>query len=353
MDPRTEAPQLQEGPQRRADALERSKLHEDIAAYATGMSTNEEVAGEALSHALLAADKVVVLGCADVSAFMASAADLPQGHPIAPIAPSGTGLARDTDPTMMATSAPSTEGPGARSLARGGGTLVGPPRLQGDREEWGRLPPHEWHWAAILCVWHKVEGVFLKHRVSIAACVVAVGVCVANALAFSSGVVPVFASEPLSGWAALAVAGAVALAAWSSLCGSPRCDKASTSFWSQSGSDHQQRQQRQKQPQRPLRMRGWCGEAYLLRGVCFVLVVTSAYGFQPADKQTLKSAVEAWCSNNFMASVRFGDINTWDVRTCICTDAGRPAIHSPMTVANPCPSLHALLLSCRCSSSRT
>jgi len=74
-------------------------------------------------------------------------------------------------------------------------------------------------------------------------------------------------------------------------------------------------QQQQQKRQQPLRMRGWWGDPPLLRCMCFVLVVTSAYGFQPADKQALKTAVDAWCSHSATAATIYGDINTWDVRT--------------------------------------
>jgi len=332
MDPLRAALQAQEEPQSRADASDGSQPHEDIAAGTAGMSTNKEVAGDACSHVVQAADKVVEHGSANSSSFMASAADLPQVHPIAP---SGTDLARDTDATKTATSTPSTTGPGARSLAHGEGTLVCPPRLQGDGEEWGRLPPHEWHLAAMLCAWHRCECVFLKHPTSIAAGLVALGVFVGFALAFSSGVDPVFATGPLSGWAALAVAGAVALAAWFFLRGSPPCGKASSLFLPRSDSDRHQRQQQQQQQQRrrrrrrqPHRMRGWWDETSLLRGMCFVLVVTSAYGFQPADRTSLKHAVNAWCSNSDAATTTYGDINTWDVRTRKCTHCSWCPPHS-------------------------
>jgi len=163
-----------------------------------------------------------------------------------------------------------------------------------------------------------IDGFSCHATRSIAAGVVALYAFVGIALAFSSGVDPAFAPGPLSRWAAFAVAGAVALAAWSFLRVSPTCRKASSLFWSRSDCDRQQWEQRQQQ-QQPLRMRGWWGEASLLRGMCFVLVVISAYGFQPADRTALKTAVESWCSNSVTATTTYGDINSWDVRTCLCT----------------------------------
>ena len=60
------------------------------------------------------------------------------------------------------------------------------------------------------------------------------------------------------------------------------------------------------------------------------VTVTSASGFQPADRTALKTAVEAWCTDESAATTTYGDINTWDVRTRICT-------HSLCCLPHPCP----------------
>jgi len=41
--------------------------------------------------------------------------------------------------------------------------------------------------------------------------------------------------------------------------------------------------------------------------------------FQPANRTVLKTAVESWCTNSTSATTTHGDINTWDVRTRMCT----------------------------------
>jgi hypothetical protein len=45
-------------------------------------------------------------------------------------------------------------------------------------------------------------------------------------------------------------------------------------------------------------------------------------GYQFPNKNALVTAVQAWCTNRVIAAINYGDINTWDVRTRICT-------HSP------------------------
>ena len=90
----------------------------------------------------------------------------------------------------------------------------------------------------------------------------------------------------------------------------------------------------------------------LLHSMCFVLAVTSASGFQPADRTALKAAVEAWCTDSTVATTTYGDINTWDVRTPTHMHPFFVLFTTPlpMTNATPCPSYPALILSCRCLS---
>jgi surface protein len=53
--------------------------------------------------------------------------------------------------------------------------------------------------------------------------------------------------------------------------------------------------------------------ACLLRMLALVSLVDVTHGFQPADKTALKTALEAWCTNELIATTTYGDINTWDV----------------------------------------
>jgi hypothetical protein len=40
-------------------------------------------------------------------------------------------------------------------------------------------------------------------------------------------------------------------------------------------------------------------------------------GYQFADRTALKTAVDAWIADEPAATANYGDINTWDVRTCL------------------------------------
>jgi surface protein len=73
-------------------------------------------------------------------------------------------------------------------------------------------------------------------------------------------------------------------------------------------------------------------------------LVSATHGFQPSDRTTLKTAVEAWCTDEAAATTVYGDINTWDVRTRICTFSSCCPPHPRLTNVDYCP--HTLLWSC-------
>jgi hypothetical protein len=72
------------------------------------------------------------------------------------------------------------------------------------------------------------------------------------------------------------------------------------------------------------------GRACLLRMLALMSLVGATHGFRPVDRTALKTAVEAWCTDESAATVTYGDINTWDVRTTLCT-------HSPCCPPHPRP----------------
>jgi hypothetical protein len=72
------------------------------------------------------------------------------------------------------------------------------------------------------------------------------------------------------------------------------------------------------------------GRACLLRMLALMSLVGATHGFQPADRTVLKTAVEAWCTDESTATSAYGDINSWDVRIRICT-------HSPYYPPHPRP----------------
>ena len=70
------------------------------------------------------------------------------------------------------------------------------------------------------------------------------------------------------------------------------------------------------------------GRACLLRMLALMSLVGATHGFQPVDRTALKAAVEDWCADSAAATTTYSDINTWDVRTRICT-------HSPCCPPHP------------------